>query len=313
MPLQAAAERLEFTPPPEPRPLAAMGLALLAHLLLVGALGWGITWNKDREVTAEAEIWSANVQLAAPALVETPPPPPPAPAPPPPPAPIPVVAPPAPPPPQVKDAAIALEREKEQRRKQEEKERKAQDKAKKERAEKEAREAAEKKAAEKKAADKQAAERAEQKLAEKKAADKKAAEKAEKDRRTREEAEARRTAQLREENLKRMQGLAGATGAPTATGNALKSSGPSPSYAGRIQAKVKPNIVFTEEVPGNPEAEVEVRMASDGTITSRKITKSSGVKSWDDAVLRALDRTEVLPKDVDGRVISPLIITFKPK
>ncbi len=301
MPLQAAAERLEFTPPPEPRPLAAMGLALLAHLLLVGALGWGITWNKDREVTAEAEIWSANVQLAAPALVETPPPPPPEPTP----APAPVVTPPAPPPPQVKDAAIALEREKEQRRKQEEKERKAQDKAKKERAEKEAREAAEKKAAEKKATERQAAE--------KKAAEKKAAEKAEKDRRAREEAEARRTEQLREENLKRMQGLAGASGGPTATGNALKSSGPSTSYAGRIQAKVKPNIVFTEDVAGNPAAEVEVKMAPDGTITSRRITKSSGVKAWDEAVLRALDRTEVLPKDVDGRVITPLLIEFKPK
>lgn len=305
MPLQAAAERLEFTPPPEPRPLAAMGLALLAHLLLVGALGWGITWNKDREVTAEAEIWSADVQLAAPALVETPPPPPPEPTPAPAPAPTPVVTPPAPPPPQVKDAAIALEREKEQRRKQEEKERKAQDKAKKERAEKEAREAAEKKAAEKKATERQAAE--------KKAAEKKAAEKAEKDRRAREEAEARRTEQLREENLKRMQGLAGASGGPTATGNALKSSGPSTSYAGRIQAKVKPNIVFTEDVAGNPAAEVEVKMAPDGTITSRRITKSSGVKAWDEAVLRALDRTEVLPKDVDGRVITPLLIEFKPK
>ncbi len=301
MPLQAAAERLEFTPPPEPRPLAAMGLALLAHLLLVGALGWGITWNKDREVTAEAEIWSATLQVAAPALVETPPPPPPEPTP----APAPVVTPPAPPPPQVKDAAIALEREKEQRRKQEEKERKAQDKAKKERAEKEAREAAEKKAAEKKATERQAAE--------KKAAEKKAAEKAEKDRRAREEAEARRTEQLREENLKRMQGLAGASGGPTATGNALKSSGPSTSYAGRIQAKVKPNIVFTEDVAGNPAAEVEVKMAPDGTITSRRITKSSGVKAWDEAVLRALDRTEVLPKDVDGRVITPLLIEFKPK
>ena len=110
-----------------------------------------------------------------------------------------------------------------------------------------------------------------------------------------------------------MQGLAGASGGPTATGNALKSSGPSTSYAGRIQAKVKPNIVFTEDVAGNPAAEVEVKMAPDGTITSRRITKSSGVKAWDEAVLRALDRTEVLPKDVDGRVITPLLIEFKPK
>ena len=56
-----------------------------------------------------------------------------------------------------------------------------------------------------------------------------------------------------------------------------------------------------------------VSIAPDGTITSRKITKSSGVKSWDDAVLRALDRTEVLPRDTDGRVHSPLIMEFRPR
>ena len=100
-------------------------------------------------------------------------------------------------------------------------------------------------------------------------------------------------------------------GAPTATGEAERSSGPSSSYAGRIQAKVRPNIVFTDDVAGNPKAEVEVRMAPDGTIISKKVVKGSGVRSWDDAVLRALDKTEVLPRDIDGRVHSPLIIEFK--
>jgi colicin import membrane protein len=110
-----------------------------------------------------------------------------------------------------------------------------------------------------------------------------------------------------------MQGLAGATGGPTSTGTALRSAGPSDSYAGRIRARVRPNIVFTDDIAGNPTAEVEVRMAPDGTITSSKIVKSSGVKSWDNAVLRALDRTETLPRDVDGRVHTPLIIEFRPK
>ena len=96
-------------------------------------------------------------------------------------------------------------------------------------------------------------------------------------------------------------------------GTALRSSGPSDSYAGRIRARVRPNVVFTDDVSGNPTAEVEVRMAPDGTIVSRKITKSSGVRSWDEAVLRALDKTEILPRDVDGRVHTPLIIAFRPK
>jgi len=99
-------------------------------------------------------------------------------------------------------------------------------------------------------------------------------------------------------------------GSPSSRGTAAKASGPSDSYAGRIRARVKPNIVFTDDVPGNPSTEVEVRMAPDGTIVARKIEKASGVKSWDDAALRALDKTEVLPRDVDGRVRTPLIIVF---
>jgi len=127
------------------------------------------------------------------------------------------------------------------------------------------------------------------------------------------EAEAKRVEELRQENLKRMAGLAGATGSPSATGTALQSSGPSAGYAGRIRARVKPNIVFTDDIAGNPVAEVEVRTSPDGTIVGRKLVKSSGVKSWDDAVLKAIDKTEVLPRDVDGRVPSPLLISFRPK
>ncbi len=161
-------------------------------------------------------------------------------------------------------------------------------------------------------------------LAAKKAAER-AAEKAAEDRKKQEDlakaakdkskqlADAKRMEALRQENLKRMQGLAGATGGSTSTGSALRSAGPSDSYAGRIRARVRPNIVFTDDISGNPTAEVEVRMAPDGTITSSKIVKSSGVKSWDNAVLRALDRTEILPRDTDGRVHTPLIIEFRPK
>ncbi|RYF35146.1 MAG: cell envelope integrity protein TolA, partial [Comamonadaceae bacterium] len=122
-----------------------------------------------------------------------------------------------------------------------------------------------------------------------------------------------RLAKQREENLKRIQGLAGATGAPGSEGLALRSSGPSDSYAGRIRGRVKPNIVYTDDVPGNPTATVEVRLAPDGTIVSTRVTKSSGVKTWDDAVVRALERTAVLPRDVDGRVHTPMELVFRPR
>ncbi|WP_197065185.1 TonB C-terminal domain-containing protein, partial [Delftia sp. ZNC0008] len=43
------------------------------------------------------------------------------------------------------------------------------------------------------------------------------------------------------------------------------------------------------------------------------IAKSSGNKAWDDAVIRALQKTETLPRDIDGRVPSDLVIGFRPQ
>jgi len=110
-----------------------------------------------------------------------------------------------------------------------------------------------------------------------------------------------------------MAGLAGATGAPGASGSAQRSAGPSAGYAGRIRARIRPNIVFTEDLSGNPTAEVEVRTAPDGTIVARRLIRPSGVAAWDEAVLKAIDKTEVLPRDTDGRVPALLEISFRPK
>jgi colicin import membrane protein len=305
--MPAVAERTEFAPPPQPGLVRAFALAIIAHLLLMLALTWGINWNRESEnIAAEAELWSSVPQQAAPPEVQAPPPPPP----PPPEPPAPRVAP--PPPPAPTQADIALEREKVKKelaqRKLEELERQKKLEARKKREDLEREKKLE--ARKKEEALKQ------QQLAEKKAADEKKKKeelaKAEKVRQQRLEQE-KKLAALREDNMRRIQGLAGATGSPVATGTAQRSAGPSDSYAGRVRARVRPNVVFTDDIAGNPTAEVEVRMAPDGTITSRRLLKSSGARAWDEAVLRALDKTEVLPRDVDGRVHSPLIIEFRPK
>jgi TolA protein len=101
--------------------------------------------------------------------------------------------------------------------------------------------------------------------------------------------------------------------APNAEGSAQKASGPSASYGDKVRDKVKPNIVFTEDIAGNPVAEVEVRTKLDGTITSQRLIKTSGNKAWDDAAIKAIIRTETLPRDTDGRVPTPLIIEFRPR
>ena len=128
-----------------------------------------------------------------------------------------------------------------------------------------------------------------------------------------------RTEALRAETLRRITGEAGAAGVPTgsgapgSTGTAAKSAGPSASYAGRIKARIRPNITFADEVSGNPLATVEVKVAPDGTIVGRRLTQSSGVRAWDEAVLRAIDKTEILPRDMDGRVPSSMLIDFRPR
>jgi colicin import membrane protein len=104
------------------------------------------------------------------------------------------------------------------------------------------------------------------------------------------------------------------TGGPSSTGTAARASGPSASWAGKVQQRVRPNIVFSEDISGNPSAEVEVRLGPGGMIIGKpRLTHSSGNKGWDEAVIRALEKTESLPADTDGRYPSPVLITFKPK
>ncbi|OYT92072.1 MAG: protein TolA [Burkholderiales bacterium PBB3] len=311
---------LEFAPPPTPGFLRGMVLAILAHGLLVAMLTVGVQWKREAPlVTAEAELWSAIPQEAAPpAPAPEPQPEPPVAEPTPPPKPVPtppeppVVAPPTPPQP---DPSITIAREKARVLKEKQladklvAEKLALEKLEKEKLEKakaqkvkEAQAARDKQAAEKQAADKLAAEKL---AADKKrqAAQAKPQESA---------ADAKRLADVRQQALKRMAALAG-SGSENSQGTAAQSSGPSAGYAGRIRARIKPNITFTETLSGNPLAEVEVRTSPDGTIISRRIVQSSGVKAWDEAVLSAIDKTEVLPRDVDGRVPPVLIIGFKPR
>ena len=270
------------------------GLAVAAHVLLALGLAFSVSWKLAQdEPPVEAELWS-EIPRGAPPTVAPPPPkvePQPEPVTPP----LPKVAERAEPEP-VKKPDIVTERapKKEDKPRKQPKETfdttppkpvKKPEPAKDDKAEKLAKEKAEK------------AEQAEKA-------------KAEKERQAREtKAAAEREAQ-RKANLAKMMnelGGTGGAGVPSAT-----SAGPSAAYAGRIKARVKPNIVFTEQqIPGNPVAKVEVRCAPDGRIMSVKLVSSSGVVAWDAAVLRAIDRTEVLPLDEHGKV-PPMLLEFRP-
>ncbi len=62
-----------------------------------------------------------------------------------------------------------------------------------------------------------------------------------------------------------------------------------------------------------PTAAEEAHTSPDGTIVGRKLLQSSSDKNWDEAVLKAHDKTETMPRDVDGLVLPALVISFRPK
>jgi len=333
----AALERDALLPSGDSRIGLGAALALLAHAGLIGALALGLNWRlPTQDAVVSAELWSAVPQAAAPTpAVEPPPAPAPTPAPTPPrPAPERRAEPPPPSPADSaaarataqaaeRDAEIALEKKAQQK--------KAQQAL--------ALREAERRLDEERQRQAQAeALRLKQKLDDKRVADDKAAlrkkeqqakdDKAREDKRQKDAAEQRAAAEKaledkaqevvvakqRQENLKRMLGQAGAaasgTGGATATGTAAKDAAPSAGYAGKIRKAIKDSIIQANKVPGNPVAEVEVRCAPDGSVVGRRIVKPSGNAAWDETVLRAIDRLGSLPRDIDGRIPSTMLLVL---
>ncbi len=296
-----------------------IAMALGVHALLVLALTWGVAWQQTQQAAAfDVELWS-DIPIAAAPPPEPVAEPKPEPEPLPTPEPEPEPEPPAPPPPEPEPAGptaadIALEKQRvqeelEQRRAQQLAKEKADEALKDKKAKEKAAQLAKDKAAKEKAAKEKAAK-------EKAAKEKAAKEKAAKEKAAKEKAEqlARQEKalkdKLRQEQLARLSSMAGTAGQ---TGEAARASGPSANYAGKVVGAIRPNIVFTDVVQGNPAAEVEVITNPAGDIVGRKLRTSSGSPAWDDAVLRAIDRTGALPRDTNGRVPSPMLIRFRPK
>lgn len=332
-----------YTVPPEPNRVPAILLAVAVHAVLLAFLWVGISWQKTEPPAVEAEVWDMKVQSAAAPALPPPPPPPeasepeprpePAPTPPPPPPPTPKAAEPEPVKPAPPD--INLERQKKQLElkkreleqkkerelaelKQKELEKKELDKKLAEKKELEKRELEKKELAKKELEKKELAKKEldkkaeEKKLAEAKAeADKKkvAAEKAAKAKA--DAAEQAKLDKLRDAELKRMMGAVGTAG------SAQKSTAPKSDagYQAAIAAKVKSNANFTgsTDAPGNPRAVFKVEQLPTGEILSVRLTKSSGVPQFDEAVERAINKSSPLPLRKDGTVERTVNVGFSMK
>jgi colicin import membrane protein len=293
----------QYRLPAEPNRWPAIALAVAVHVGLLAFLFIGISWQNNEPVAVEAEVWDMKTQAAAP-----PPPPPPEvvePTPPPPPAPKvveqPVEEPVAPKPPD-----IALEKRKEEKRKlleekRLEEQRQAKELKTKQLADKKAKELADKKLEEKKLEEK--------KLEEKKLADKLKADKLAKAKQAADEQ--KKLDKLRDEEMKRITGGAGAAG------EAAKSTAPriDTGYLASIVSKIKSTTSYpgSTDVPGNPKAVFKVEELPTGEIISVKLIKSSGISAFDDAVEKGIIKASPLPKKKNGTVERTLEIAFSMK
>jgi colicin import membrane protein len=287
--------------PKEPGRWRAITLAALVHGALLVFLWIGVHWQNDTPATIEAEVWSPQQREAAP----TPEPQKEA-------EPQPVAKVPAPPaiePPVEKPepkADIALEQEKKRKAELEKKrldeQRAAEEK--KRREEKQLAELKEKKRQDEER-DRLLKQQAEQKKLEKEKADKVALEKKQADEKKRKQDEAynQMIAKMRDEDMRRITGVAGTGG----SGNATKSQGGrvDSGYLARIGTIIKSNITtFTmpEGMDGNPAVEFEVKLLPDGSVAGIRKLKSSGIPGFDEAVARAIDKSQPYPKDKNGAV-----------
>lgn len=279
--MPSAFDRVEFAPPAQPGMVRAMGLAILAHLLLVGALTWGVNWKSQSTTmtTAQAELWSSVPQQAAPRAAL------------PPPAPSPVAKPepraepkPTPPAPLLKTPDIVDKQDKPLPKAVVKPAEKPPELAKPEPAK----------------PDPAIAKRDAQKEAQRKAAED-AAER-EKD---------------RQDAIDRSVKLAG-SGAPDAVGTAPQTSGGSSATASdgnAIANIIKQNTSARSEFDKALRATFDIRISGSGQILSIRMVKSSGNPAWDDAALRGIELTREkggIPGAIAARVPTSFPVNVSP-
>jgi colicin import membrane protein len=283
-----------YTVPKEPGRWRALTFAALVHAALFAFLWIGVRWQNDTPATIEAEVWSPQPREAAPL-----------PEPPKEPEPQPVVKSTPEPkvieqPPAVKPD-IALEQEK-KRKAQEEKKRDEEQRQAKEKKRIEEEKLAKLKQEDAKRLEKEKADKAKKDVAEKK--------------RKQDEADEKIRAKAHDEEMRRIAGGVTGTGG---TGDAAKSQGgrSDGGYLQRIAARIKSHTVFNvpDGLAGNPAVEYAIELLPDGSLrgTPRKL-KSSNVQGFDEAVLRAIDKSQPFPRDEKtGNVPSRITVSHQPK
>ena len=244
----------------QPGRLRAIFLAVIVHVIFFGLIVFGVTWQSRTEAPVEAELWKdIPATKAAPKVAEPEPPKPePEPAKPEPPKPEPAKPPPTPP------KEVKPEPPKPDPAVAEKAQREKRELEKKERLERDKREKQEREAEKKK-----------QDEAKKKAEDAKKkqedAKKKAEDERARKEAEQAReaAATVRQKEFDR--------------------------YVNAIRAKIRGKANVPDNITGNPQVEVRIRILPGGGVLDAQITSSSGNRAYDAAIERAIRSAAPLP------------------
>ncbi|MFM0381808.1 cell envelope integrity protein TolA [Paraburkholderia dipogonis] len=320
-------------PPRERGTWRAFVFALVMHALLGFFLYHGIQWQNSTPAGAEAELWTEVPDSAIPR--------------PPPPPPVPVA--PAPPLPD-EQADIALQEKKRQQQEaarqaqlaeqlRQQKLQAQQEAEAKRQQQLAADQAAQKAAAAKQKQLQQQQQQQADKLKQQQLADQQKQQQQQQEQQKQADADAQKKAdaqkaakakaqadaatqakKLDAERRARLAQMQGSAGAPGSTGNGLAKSGTgsgsggtatSPGYADKVRRVVRPNISWGGETEGL-ETVISVRCSPTGTLLDAQISRSSGNSAWDDAALRAVQRSNPMPQDIDGKTPTSFKITLRP-
>ena len=81
----------------------------------------------------------------------------------------------------------------------------------------------------------------------------------------------------------------------------------SSTYTEKIKASVMSNV---SEQPNAGPVSVKIKSRPDGSVLAKQLIRSSGDPDWDNAILQAIDKTEKLPTDIDGRTPTAMVVKF---
>ena len=84
-----------------------------------------------------------------------------------------------------------------------------------------------------------------------------------------------------------------------------------PSLSNEYKEKIKASVMSNvSEQPSAGPVSIQIKSKPDGIILAKQLIRSSGDPDWDNAILQAIDKTEKLPTDIDGRTPTTMVMKF---